>query len=388
MHMCLRFWRQAGPSSAEQLPCWLLVGAVIWVGGAGHPVAQTAEYAPATLAALEAYPSFFHRMPVVVRALPQGDVRNVFLTDGERRLRTLYVPPPVGTAGTVLEVEGTFWDVGRLEPNDPRVAGHEIAALSERLFAKPWPSSGELMLLVANTSRRAEGRDATTIRAIGLEPARFLGQTVTIRGRFRGRNLYGDLSVAPGTSPDDFVLRSGRAAVWIVGKAPKGDGFDLDVMARVDTSRWLQVTGVVQGSDRLVTIEANEIDEVERPTTVTRDTRTSARPEQGPPAEVIFSAPTQEDTAVAIDALIRFQFSRDMNPDSFAERVRAQYLGVAEDALVLTVEYRSRNRVLSVEFAEPLEAYRPVTVTLGEGILSLDGAPLVPYTLQFATGGG
>ncbi|MEE2638979.1 MAG: Ig-like domain-containing protein [Acidobacteriota bacterium] len=388
MYACPRFWRQAGRSVPGPRACWLLVSAVIWIGGAGHPVAQTAQYAPATLAALQAYPSFFHRMPVVVRALPEGDVRNVFLTDSEHRLRTLYVPPPVGIEETVLDVEGTFWDVGRLQPNDPRVAGHELEALSERLFAKPWPSRGELMLLVADTSDRAEAPGATTIRAIGLEPTRFLGQTVTITGRFRGRNLYGDLPEAPGTSPDDFVLQSGSAAVWIVGKEPKGNGFDLDIMARVDTSRWLQVTGIVEGSDRLVTIAADEVDEVERPTTVTRDIRAPARPEPGPPAEVIFSAPTQDDTAVAIDALIRFQFSRDMNPDSFGERVLGQYVGGDGNELELTVEYRSRNRVLSVQFSEPLEAYRPVTVSLEEGILALDGAPLVPYTLRFATGGG
>ena len=31
--------------------------------------------------------------------------------------------------------------------------------------------------------------------------------------------------------------------------------------------------------------------------------------------------------------------------------------------------------------------YRPVAVTLGDGIEALDGAGLVPYTLRFATGG-
>ena len=51
------------------------------------------------------------------------------------------------------------------------------------------------------------------------------------------------------------------------------------------------------------------------------------------------------------------------------------------------MEYRARNRVLNVRFAEPLRPYRPVEVTLGEGVLALDGAALVPYTLRFATGG-
>ena len=92
---------------------------------------------------------------------------------------------------------------------------------------------------------------------------------------------------------------------------------------------------------------------------------------------------------MALDALVRFQFSRDMNPESFAGNVRAGYVGAADadGGLALTVEYRARNRVLNVQFAEPLLPYRPVAVTLGDRIEALDGAALVPHTLRFATGG-
>ena len=109
---------------------------------------------------------------------------------------------------------------------------------------------------------------------------------------------------------------------------------------------------------------------------------------------MIFSAPTQGDNGVALDALVRFQFSRDMAPDSFTDNVRAVYVVAAaagnaagDGTLELTVEYRPRNRVLNVQFAEPLLPYRLVAVTLGDGIEAVDGAALLPYTLQFATGG-
>ena len=361
--------------------------AVVGVLHPAGPAAQPLRYLPTTLAALDAYPSFFHRQPVVVRATPEGDLRDVFVSDGGRRLRALYVAPPIADEREVMEIEGTFWDVGRLQPDDPRVADHGIAALSDRLLGKPWPSSGELRLLIADDTRRADPPDAATIRTIALEPARYRDRTVTVTGRFRARNLFGDLPEAPGNTRDDFVLRSGDASIWIVGMEPKGDGFDFDVMARVDTNRWLQVTGVVAGGDRLATIEAESLTTVERPAPV--DARRQAPPpERRPPAEVIFSAPTEDDTGVALDALVRFQFSRDMNPDSFAGNVRAGYVGAADaDGLTLTAEYRARNRVLNVQFAEPLLPYRPVAVTLGDGIEALDGAALVPYTLRFATGG-
>ena len=350
--------------------------------------AQPVRYMPTTVAALDAYPSFFHRQPVVVRAAPEGDRRDVFVSDGGRRVRALHVAPPIADERDLIEIEGTFWDAGRLPPDDPRLAGHGIAAMSERVLGKPWPSSGELRVLIADDTRRADRPDGATIRTISLEPARYRGRTVTVTGRFRARNLFGDLPEAPGRTRDDFVLQSGGAAVWIVGMEPKGDGFDFDVMARVDTNRWLQVTGVVGGSDRLAIIEADRLVPAERPASAAR--RDAPRPEPGLPAEVIFSAPTQDDVGVALDAPVRFQFSRDMSPDSFADHVQAVYAGAAEAGgaeLAIEVEYRPRNRVLNVRFAEPLLPYRPVAVSLGEGVRALDGAELVPYTLRFATGG-
>ena len=351
--------------------------------------AQSARYMPTTLAALDTYTSFFHRQPVVVRATPEGDLQDVFVRAGDRRLRALRVAPPLAGERGSLEIEATFWDVGRLRPDDPRVADHGIAALSERLLGKPWPSSGELRILIADDTRRAGRPDRATVRTIALAPDRYRGRTVTVTGRFRARNLFGDLPEAPGATRDDFVLQSGDASIWVVGMEPRGDGFDFDVMARVDTNRWLQVTGVVGGGDHLATIEAERLALVERPEPAAgrREAPRAARPL---PAEVIFSAPTQDDAGVALDALVRFQFSRDMDPGSFAGNVRAVYAGAdaaAGGTLELAVEYRPGNRVLNVRFAEPLLPYRPVAVTLGAGVETVDGAALVPHTLRFATGG-
>ena len=372
----------------------LLIAAALCVAGPSGLSAQPTRHIPTTLAALDAYTTFFHRQPVVVRARAEGDLRDVFVTDGERRIRALNVAPPVAGQDELLEIDGTFWDVGRLQPDDPRLADHGIERLSERLFNKPWPASGELRVLIAAETRRADGPDDATIRTITLDPTRYRDRTVTVTGRFRGRNLYGDLPEAPGTSLTDFVLRSAEAAIWIVGKKPRGDGFDLDVMARVDTGRWLQVTGIVKGSDTLVELEAEEIAQVDRldpaATTSAEDVT-----EVGPSPAVIFSAPTQDDIGVATDVLVRFQFSRDMVAVSFEGNVAVEYFGSVRTAagladqaeLEFDVEYRPRNRVINVRFAEPLLPYRTLEVSLGDAILATDGAALTPYTLRFTTGG-
>ena len=374
-----------------------LIAAALCVGGPSGLSAQPAREIPTTLAAIDAYTTFFHRQPVVVRARAEGDLLDVFVTDGEHRIRVLYVPPPVAGAGELLEIHGTFWDVGRQRPDDTRLADHGLQRLSERLLNKPWPASGELRVLIANETRSADEPDDATIRTITIEPARYRDQTVTVTGRFRGRNLYGDLPEAPGTSRTDFVLRSADAAVWVVGKEPRGKGFDLDVMARVDTGRWLQVTGVVRGSDRLVEIEAEKIEQVERPEQ-SAPTPTADVIEVGPAPEVIFSVPSQNDIGVATDALVIFQFSRDMDVDSFEGNVTVEYFGAAQTAtdpadvadetgLELDVAYRLRNRAINVTFAEPLLPYSTLEVSLGDGILATDGATLAPFTLRFTTGG-
>ena len=147
-----------------------------------------------------------------------------------------------------FEATGTFYDVGRLEPDDSRLANLPLDRLTTALLGKSWPGVGELPVLVASSTRVVAGEagpGGATLRALALDPAAYLDAAVTISGRFRGRNLYGDLPAAPGRSRWDFVLASVDAAVWVVGQEPKGDGFELDVQARIDTGRWLEVTGRV-----------------------------------------------------------------------------------------------------------------------------------------------
>ncbi len=388
MMSCLSSWRPLATRT-------ILAAVTLCAGGSPPLSAQSIKRTPTTIAALDAYPTFFHRRPVVVRATVEGDLQDVFITDGEQRLRVLNLVPPAVGENPQLEIDGSYWDVGRLAPDDPRLADHEIRQLSERLFNKPWPANGELPLLIADDARRVDEPDDVTIWTIGLEPGRYRDQTVTVTGRFRGRNLFGDLPEAPGNSPSDFVLQSANAAVWVVGKEPRGKNFDLDVMARVDTNRWLQVTGTVHGSDWLVEIEADEIEAVAPPEPVSQGSTLTEDPEQGPAPEVIFSLPTLDDTRVATDALVRFQFSRDMDPESFDGHVEAVYVGAAQTAtspangggLEWDVQYQPRNRVLNVSFVEPLLPYRTLEVKLGDGILATDGATLVAYSLSFTTGG-
>lgn len=347
----------------------------------------------AALSAIQHFPGFYHAQAVIVR----GEVK----TTGERAtLATLDTTLPLLVADGSVPDEGTYdvrgqvFDIGRLSPDDPRLPATDLA----RLGLDPtdrWPRQGELVVVRAASFERPEPLAAPGIRGIALDPHRFEGQRVTVAGQFRGRNLYGDLPQAPSAASEtrhDFVLRSADAAIWVLGKEPKGRGFELDPGSRIDTRRWLEVSGVVRQDRGIAWIQAEELREVEP--------QKERLPERAPPPppvppEVLFSAPTEGETDVPTDTSVRIQFSRDLDASSLKGRVRVSYLGEESvergepqaPSIVTNVQYDPGLRVLELTFAQPLERFRTVEVKLLEGITGTDGAPLEPWRLTFSAGG-
>ena len=63
-----------------------------------------------------------------------------------------------------------------------------------------------------------------------------------------------------------------------------------------------------------------------KPPTETKTEEEPIRVPVGPPPEVIFSAPTDEETDVSMATTVRIQFSRDLNPATLKGHIRAHYL--------------------------------------------------------------
>ena len=344
-----------------------------------------------TLTALSAHPIFFHLEQVILHADAESEQLLTYLVDEKHRLLALNMPLPPKGARERFEVIGVFYDVGRLEREDSRLANYPIERLSKTLLDKPWPGVGELPLLIASSVWPAHKPTSATLRTVALDPELFVGNRITVTGRFRGRNLYGDLPTPPHKSRHDFVLASADAAVWVVGKEPQGKDFELDVSARVDTGRWLKVTGTARFDNGMVLIEAGTIRLAERPNAPSLAPLPPETP-PGPPPEVIFSTPLPDESDVPRDTTVRIQFSRDMDPKSFQGLVNLNYVGVPSvdvarmPPMTIHVEYLARNRVLEIRFEAKLEQYRTVTVKLLEGITASDGMPLQPWSLSFFTG--
>ncbi len=375
------------------------VYACAWqVHAAQRPITadRTAARHTTTVPALLAYPLFFHNQAVRVRGdltgiegqapwYLQSDNRQVMVMPGRNGDAIL----PTGSSKQT-DILGVFLDVGRLEQGDPR-ATSDLGELSQRLLHKTWPGPGEMLVLVADHTSNAEPLAAPSVRALALDPDHYVGQDVTVVGRFRGRNLYGDLPDAPGISRWDFVLQSADSAIWITGRRPKGDDFDLSIEQKVDTGRWLEVKGVVHTDRGLVRIDATAIKSAQPPPP-SKDTEVTVKlPDKGPPPEVIFSTPTQDETDVSPIAPIRIQFSRDLDPKSIKGQVYLGYgtpppQGGAEHLPQASTTYDEGRRVMEIHFTTPIEPYRVVKVELKEGITGTDGQPLKHFVLSFTTG--
>jgi hypothetical protein len=336
-----------------------------------------------TIDALRQFPGYFHLQNVLLRGEFVEDGNRVMLRAGDREIGVMLNEQR--TVSGPAEVRAMLIDVGRLEPDDARLAPYE-----DRQDAERWPRPGEELVLSLTGVVQVQPSSSPSIRTLALEPWRFGGQKVTVVGQFRGRNLFGDLPDAPAKSRYDFVLRSADAAIWVTGLQPRGKGFNLSVDARVDTGRWLQVTGVVNAERGLVTVQG---------ATVTTSTAPAVEPVEEPetvvvppsPAEVVFSTPVEGEIDVPSDVSIRVQFSKGLDPSSLKGRVRISYADpeVAGAPAAVPPEprvtYDGSTQAMEITFSAPFEPFRQVRIELLEGIKAFDGAPLAPWALTFST---
>ena len=357
--------------------------------------AQAPQRRATNIAALLAFPAFYHgRSIVIVGQVATQNDGQLRVSDGLASLRVVFNGnAPEGHD----EIRGEFWDLGRIKPDDPRLASVDL----RRTFGvdpdAAWPRAGDVTAIMAIAVAPTNLPAAPSIRAIVLNPGRYLNQRVTITGQFAGRNLTGDLPDAPAKSRWDFVVRSADAAIWVSGARPKGKDFDLALDARLDTGRWLEITGVVHEGRGLqwLDVAAEGIQLGKAPTAAPVVEAPVARVPATPPPEVVFSAPTQDESDVSLTASVRIQFSRDIDPATLKGHVRAHYLDSettergepTTPTAEFTTQYSGANRVLELKFTRPLERFRTLRVELQEGIVGTDQQPLEPWTLTFVLGG-
>jgi hypothetical protein len=349
----------------------------------GTASSQTAARRLTTIDALKQYPGFFHLQSVVLRGEIDDATPRLQLKADEQAVRVL-LDDGVSTKKGTVEVRGVLIDVGRLEPGDPRVGG-----FAENRDADRWPRPGEeLFVRLSAVTEVPPSATTASVRAIALEPWKFDTQKVTVTGNFRGRNLFGDLPGAPGKSRYDFVLRGAEGAIWVTNLRPRGSGFELDVNRRLDSDRWVEVTGTIVRERGLVSIDATKLTLAKAPQATEAPAEPAAPAIPLEPVEVVFSSPTEGETDVTASGAIRIQFSRGLSESSLAGRLRVSYVGGPADAtLPFQTTYDGANRALVLKMTQPFETYRTVKVEILDGIKAFDGAPVTAWSLTFSVGG-
>ena len=353
--------------------------------------AQAVSRIAASPEALIAAPVFYHGKQIAVRGdvEPAGPLMK--LAGTAKPIFVFWRDSP--SAPRNSEVRGEFWDVGRLERTDSRFSSVSFQPILDAGSNGQWPARDQVFIILNASTVESPLPAQPTIRALALAPDQYVGKGVTVTGRFRGANLFADLPQGAGTKGRwDFVLQSADSAVWVSGVRPRGRNFDLDVNARADTGRWVQVAGTVRRTGPLAWIEATSVAEATAPSDTAIEI-TLPPPPPAPPPEIVFSVPQAGDTGVDRSAPIRIQFSRDMDGRTFRERVRLSYVGPAPSGAAttppaFTARYVDGNRALEIKPSAPFDPYRTVKVDLLEGILSnVDNQPLAPVSLTFTTGG-
>ena len=371
----------------------VLALAALVVCAPARPAGEVLTRRATTLAAIRIYPAFFNGQPVRLRAEIDRSEKRVLLVDGDDKLPAL-VASGMGGSG-VQDIRGEVWDIGRMRQDDPKLTGRDLRPYVGDDPAAAWPKPGELIVVNVTGADEAESLAAPSVRTLALAPTRYVDQKVTVKGQFRGRNLFGDLPQAPPGADGrrEFVIRSADAAVWVTGKAPKGRGFVFDLSSRIDTTRWLEVSGVVKWERGLVMIVAGDLNETS-PLAEAKPEQVTVAPAIIPP-EVLFSAPTADETDVALNVKVRIQFSRDLDMQSLKGHIDVSYSmaearqrgEVEPPPIIAHIGYNPSARVMEITFQPGLERFRIVEVKLKEGIVGTDGSPLKPWSLKFTTGG-
>ena len=122
--------------------------------------AQPATRRPTNIAALKAYPGFFHNRPILVVGTVSTDDKGIRVADDNGTFKVIFKGSAPDGAD---EIRGEFWDLGRMKADDPQLASYNLL---ETFGIDPngaWPRPGEVTAIIATAIARPRS-DASTIR--------------------------------------------------------------------------------------------------------------------------------------------------------------------------------------------------------------------------------
>jgi hypothetical protein len=231
----------------------------------------------------------YQKRNVVVKARVDDLVpgRYLSLTDGASRVMLIlfYDSDYYDVSkfiGVEVEVTGVVRTIPAHQKRMPCFGGSNLESkcedplLPELPDAQPnWPAQSLTLLTISDRGKELPRKGTRTLADTGLDAAAVDGKPVRAIGQFRGANLCKDLPEASRHDPADWVLHTSEGPVWVTGRRPAGNGFQLDAAYRGDTTRWLEVRGKVLILDSVRYLKATKVSLIPRPP--------EAEPEPCPP---------------------------------------------------------------------------------------------------------
>lgn len=222
-----------------------------------------------------------------------------------------------------------------------------------------------------------------TLESLVTRPGKRDGETVRVVGKFRGRNLFGDLPGASRVKGADWVIKDDAFAVWVMGRKPKGSGWELDPTLKRDTGKWIEVIGRPETRRGITYLRAIKVSLTNPPSAVA-DVKAPPPPPERPklPPVIVFALPLDGEADVPPTSRFVVQFNKDMDKSTFAGKVFLRYAGPrlpgdrAFDGVKLT--YDDGRRALTIDPGDVLRPGRRLEVLLLPGIADVDGLTLVP----------
>jgi len=335
---------------------------------------------------------------------------NIFELRGDDVLRTVRVATASGgmedlrfMAGQEVEIQGIFFDleqvmdpqrhpVLRYFPGAIRQDGMSFdknffiavtsADVIEEVKSDIGPDKAIEEVDVTDPDIDSSTLAALDLRELVKDPTPHLGKQMVVLGKFRGSNLYGDLSIRDKRTPRDFVIKVADAAIWVTGRRPRGKGFRLDPAKRRDTGEWLRVIGEPFEEAGKVYFRAVKVEIAEEPDDPDLEPVRVARAEEkelGPPPEVTFTLPLSGERDIPVTSEFQVQFSKDMKEESFHRNVDLLYAdddGIGNPFPDLEVSYDGPSRTLTVRPGKELQPGKEIRLILYDAISDKEGQKL------------
>lgn len=298
---------------------------------------------------------------------------------------------PVNNVSMEFEDQARHWLGHEIEVTGVLIAqGNQNAALQgETFLLQFWAFVGPED--EGDPRKPISARDVT-LESLVTRPGSRDGETVRVVGKFRGRNLYGDL---PGSSQQkgaDWVIKDDAFAVWVTGKKPKGSGWELDPTLKRDTGKWIEVVGRPETRRGVTYLRAVKVG-LTNPPSPLADAKAPPPPLERPkrPPVIVFALPLDGEADVPPSSRFVVQFNKDMDQSTFAGKVYLRYAGPrlpgdrAFDGVKLS--YDEGRRALTVDPGDVLRRGRLLELVLLPGIADVEGLTLVPRSASQAPAG-